>query len=887
MTEKLYGIETEATLKDGSVVTIRPVKKEDYKELCDLYFSMSKESLMMRFFTVPSKIEIENYLKTAVEEADRKEKFGVVALSADRIVGHAEYRATGEHKAEVAFAVSDDFQGKGVATIMLGVLAEEAERNGIKIFEAYVRPDNYKMIDVFRDSGFPVNIRPMPGEIYVTMPTSITEEVIKYFERREIIATLNALGRFFYPESVAVIGASTDPQKVGGRTFYNIITYGFKGVAYPINRKAKAVMGVKSYASISEIPDNVDLAIICVPVNHVLEVAEECGKKGVKALVVITSGFAEVGGDGVKRQEELIKICRKYGMRLIGPNCMGILNTDPKVRLHATFAPNPPVEGSIGFASQSGAMGLAIMDRANYYDLGLSAYVSLGNRADISSNDLIEYWEEDERTKLIMLYLESFGNPRKFARIAKRVSKTKPILALASGLTPAGAKAVASHTGSIVASSGIAIEALFKQTGVIRASSLDELFSISSFLLHQPLPKGRNVCIMTNGGGLGAITSDWCEKVGLKVPDLTEETQKKLRELLPDIASVRNPVDMTPAAKMEVYDAVLRTIAEDESVDSIIVIFVQAVSAEKAEFINKAILSGAEYANKLGKPVIYIHISEDASEGVLSDGKTKVPVYIFPNIAAKVLGKVVEYAKWRMKPEEPCPEFDVNRDKAAAIIAKALAEGEEWLRADKAFELLECYGVKFPEFEFVKTPEEVYDAAKKIGGKVAVKAISEKIIHKSDVGAVKIDLDPEEAKKVAEEMLNKFGELQGFLVQKMSSGTEMFVGVVEDPHFGPLITCGAGGTLIEIFKDVSVRVTPITKSEAYEMVQELKSYPLLTGYRGREKCDVDSFVETILRVSCLIEDFPEIVEMDCNPVMVSKTGSEVVDVRIRLKKVEK
>ncbi|NOY11201.1 MAG: GNAT family N-acetyltransferase [Archaeoglobi archaeon] len=884
--EELYDAESEVevTLKDGSAVTLRPVRRGDFEDLCRLYTSMSRESLLMRFFTLPCEKEIEEYLRTAVELDDRRKGFGIVALSGDRIVGHAEYRASGDSRAEVAFVVSEDFQGKGLATIMLGALAEEAERNGIKMFEAYVRSDNYRMVDVFKDSGFPVSIRPMPGEIYISMPTAITEEVMRYFERREVLATLNALKRFFYPKSVAVIGASTSPQKVGGRTFYNIITYGFKGVAYPVNARSRAVMGVKAYRSVSEIPDEVDLAIICVPVDAVLSVAEECGKKGVKALVVITSGFAEVGGNGVKRQEELLKICQKYGMRLIGPNCMGILCTDPEIRLHATFAPNPPVEGHIGFASQSGAMGLAIMDRANYYDLGLSAYVSLGNRADISSNDLIEYWEEDERTRLIMLYLESFGNARRFARIAKRVSKKKPILALASGLTPAGAKAVASHTGSIVASSGIAVEALFRQTGVIRASSLDELFAISSFLLHQPLPKGRNVCIMTNGGGLGAVTSDWCEKVGLSVPDLSEETQKKLRALLPDIASVRNPVDMTPAAKMENYEAVLKTIADDESVDAIIVVFVQAVSGESSEVIHRAILSGAEYANNLGKPVIYIHISEDASEGVLGNGKVKVPVYIYPNTAAKVLGKVVEYAKWRMRPEEPYPQFDVDRGRAASIIADALSIGEEWLRMDRAFELLRCYGVRFPEYRFARTPEEVAYAAREIGGRVALKAVSEKIVHKSDVGAVKLNLTPEDAYRAAQDMLRKFGDVDGFLVQKMSEGVEMFVGVVEDPHFGPLITCGAGGTLVEIFKDVSVRVTPITESEAREMVHELKSYPLLTGYRGREKVDVDSFIETILRICCLIEDFPEISEMDCNPVMVSRDGSEVVDVRIRLRK---
>jgi len=869
--EKLYGVEQVVTLKDGTAVYIRPIRKEDFNSLLKFYFSLSPETLTFRFFSKPSKYIIEEYVKNAVN-IDYKKSFGIVAIYGDKIIGHAEYRATSENVAEVAFVVSDEYQGKGVATIMLGVLAEAAERNGIKIFEGIVNPENYRMIKVFEDSGFPVKIKIGCGEIRVTMPTAITEDVLEYFERREKIAVINALRRFFYPRSIAVIGASRDRESVGGKTFYNLLNFGFNGVVYPVNKNAKHVQGVKSYPSVLDIPDEIDLAIISVPYNYVLEVAEECGKKGVKALIVLTSGFAEVGEEGRKRQEELLKICRKYGMRLIGPNCMGIVNTDPNIRLNATFAPNPPIDGRIGFASQSGAVGLAVMDRANLYGLGLSAFVSLGNRADISSNDLLEYWEDDDRTDLIMLYLESFGNPRRFTRLARRISKKKPILALASGVTPAGAKAVSSHTGEIIYSSGIAVDALFKQAGIIRASSLDELYSIASFVLHQPLPRGRRVCIITNGGGLGAITSDWCQDLGLEVPDLSSETQETLRKILPPIASVRNPVDMTAEAKAEDYYATIKTVAEDDGIDSLIVIFVQAISSQKAEDVKEKVLSATKYANKLGKPVMFIYLSSDSKDGVLSDGEVSIPVYVFPNISAKVLSKVVEYAEWKRKPKESLPVFDVDRDRAAAIIAKSLGR-REWMKVDDTFEVLKCYGISVAEYRFV-TLEDVYKVSKEIGNRLILKAVAS-----GSVCDVRANISPEESVKIAEEIAKRH-KVDGFIVQKMVDGVEMFIGVTEDPNFGPLITCGIGGVFMEIFKDTSVRLTPVTKSEAYEMVQNLKSYKLLL----REKADVDSLVETILRISSLIEDFPEIVEIECSPVVVHKEGCDVLDAKIRLRK---
>ncbi len=858
MREKLYGIEGEVTLKDGTVIHVRPVRRDDEKALYEFYSSLSPKSLTMRFFSIPPESFLKSYIRDEVKRAsemDYKKSFGVVALFGDRIIAHAVYHAKSPDLAEVAFAVADDFQGRGVCTILLGILAEVAERNGIKIFEAAVRPDNYKMIEVFRDSGFPIRLEVVPDEIIVEMPTSITEEVLEYFERREQIATINALNKFFYPKSIAVIGASRDRNKIGGRVFYNAISYGFNGVVYPVNKSAKTVQGIRAYKSISEIPDDIDLAVIAVPAESVLEVAEECGKKGVKAIIVISAGFAEIGEEGRKRQEELLRICRKYGMRLIGPNCMGIVNTNPDVRLNVTFAPNPPIEGRIGFASQSGAIGLAIINYANSYNLGLSAFVSLGNRADISSNDLIEYWENDERTDLIMLHLESFGNPRKFSRISRRVSKKKPILALASGLTPAGAKAAMSHTGAILSSSGVVVDALFKQVGIIRVDTLDELFAIASFLLHQPLPNGKRVCIITNGGGLGVLTADWCQGMGLEVPDLSEKTQKTLRDLLPKIASVRNPIDMGASATPEDYEKVIRIAAEDEVVDVVIAIFVQVVSPQEAEDVKKAVLSAAKYVNSLRKPIIFIHVSSDAGNGIIRDGEIAIPTYAFPNIAAEVIVKAVEYADWIKKPKEPIPRFDVNRDKAAAIIAKSLSRGE-WMRLDDAFELLQCYGLDVPEFKTALSLEEARKIVKEFNNKAVLKTLTD-------------------CKVVSFDELKNGEEI---LVQKSidEECVDVLIGVTTDPSFGPLITCGLKGEYIEIFRDFSVRLTPITRSEAYEMIKNLKSYSKLVGF------DIDSLADAILRISTLVEDFPEIFEMDCE-VAVLKSNVLVTNAKIRLK----
>ncbi|MCS7051347.1 MAG: GNAT family N-acetyltransferase, partial [Thermomicrobium sp.] len=545
-----------------------------------------------------------------------------------RIIGLATYRRLDGDRAEVALAVADAYQGRGLGTILIGHLAEIASSNGLRLFVAWVAPENYRMIQVFRDLGVPVEIRTGMSELVVTFPTSLTPEALEQFERREQIAAVHALEAVLRPKAVAVIGASRQRGTVGGELFHNLLDYCFNGPVFPVNRNARVVQSVVAYPTVEAIPDPIDLAVIAVPASEVPKVAEECGRKGVRALVVISNGFAEIGAEGRARQDELLRICRSYGMRLVGPNCIGVINTDPEVRLNATFGPLPPTAGRVGFASQSGALGLAIIDYARALGLGLSSFVSMGNKADISGNDLLNYWEADPRTDVILLYLESFGNPRKFARIARRVARTKPIVAVKSGRTSAGARAAASHTGALLAASDVTVDALFRQTGVIRTETLEELFDVARLLANQPLPKGRRVAIVTNVGGPGILAVDSCVAHGLAVPELDATTQERLRACVPPHASVVNPVDLTAPANAEMYRQAIPVVASDANVDALIVIYLPPIRTPSEE-VAHAIVEAARAVNADGKPVATVFLSTHGLAETLRDGAVQIPSYAF------------------------------------------------------------------------------------------------------------------------------------------------------------------------------------------------------------------------------------------------------------------
>jgi acetyl coenzyme A synthetase (ADP forming)-like protein len=864
------------------------MQPDDEPLLFDLFRSLSEDSRWMRFFGVSkdSALAAEAHREAQV---DFCRTVGLIALagSEDRIVGHAFYAANGENRAEVAFTIANDYQGRGLASILLGQLAEIAVSNGIQIFEAEVVAANHAMLGVFRESGFRINVQADAGQLHVMFPTSLSDEAANKFERRESTAAVNALKLFFEPQAVAVIGASRKRGSIAGELFHNLISYPFRGPVYPVNSAAEVVQGVPGYPTVESIPGPIDLAVIVVPAASVLDVARACARKGVKALVVISAGFSETGKEGQERQAELVRICRSSGMRLIGPNCMGILNADPEVRLDATFAPHVPPPGRVGFSSQSGALGLAIIDHANSLGLGISTFVSVGNKADISGNDLVRYWESDDRTDVILLYLESFGNPRKFSQIARRVGRQKPIVVVKSGRSQAGARATSSHTGALIAASDVTVDALFKQAGVIRTDTLEELFDVASLLANQPLPQGMRVGIITNAGGPGILCADACEARGLEIPVLDNESQKHLRELLPPGAGVANPVDMIASASADHYRETIKIVAADPRIDALVVIFTPPLVV-RAEEVAKAISEEAQQL-KRGKPVLAVFLSAGEAPAELRRGEVRIPCYRFPETAAIALSRAARYHEWRNRPEATAVHFeDMRRDEAAALVSTALARGEDWLNPKETAALFACYGLPLIEQQFAENPEDAGAIAAEMNAAVALKAIAPGVIHKSDLGAVKLRLKGrEQVSQGAQDMAARLAQnghgVTGFVVQRMAQpGVEMLVGVVQDPQFGPVIACGAGGVQVELLRDVSVRLSPLSNLDATEMIESLKTYPLLNGFRGAPVCDVAALREGLLRVSALVEDIPQIAELDCNPFVVHEQGAVILDARVRI-----
>jgi acetyl coenzyme A synthetase (ADP forming)-like protein len=866
------------------------MRPSDEPGLCALLTSLSEDSRWLRFYCLQNSSGI---AAEAHREANLDHAFGLIACSGkdERVVGHAFYAVVGERRAEVAFTIANDFQGRGLGSILLGQLAQVASANGIEIFEAEVVAANHRMLHVFRASGFPIEVNAKAGQLHVVFPTSFTAEARQQFERRESIAAVNALKLFFEPRAVAVIGASRQRGTIGGEILHNLRSYGFKGPVYPVNPAATEIQHVKSYPTIEAVPGPVDLAVIVVPADRVIEVTNSCARKGVKALVVISAGFSETGKEGKARQAELIAVCRGAGMRLIGPNCMGIANTNPSVLLDATFAPGIPPTGRVGFSSQSGALGLAIMEFASSLGLGISTFVSVGNKADISGNDLLRYWESDDHTDVILLYLESFGNPKKFSEIARRVGRKKPIAVVKSGRSAAGARATSSHTGALIAASDVTVDALFRQAGVVRTDTLAELFDVASLLSNQPLPNGRRVGIITNAGGPAILCADACEARGLEVPVLSDDSQARLRAFLPPGASVGNPVDMIASAPAEHYTKAIEIVGTDENVDSLIVIFTPPL-VTRADDVAKSIVEAAQQLDQ-NKPLLSVFLSAHEAPKELQAETLRIPSYAFPETAAIALARATRYRQWRDRRETyPARFADIRTDEAAAVIAAALARGEGWLTPEEVAKICSCYGLPLIEQRVVSNVEAAATAAVEIGGEIALKAIAPGLVHKTEAGAVRLHLDGAEAVRAAGREMNERLSSQGhspagFVVQQMARrGVEMLVGVVHDPQFGPVVACGAGGVQVELLKDVSVRLTPLSNEDASEMIRELKTYPLLKGFRGSVPGDVAALEDGLLRVSAMVEDIPQIAELDCNPFVVHDTGATILDARIRVTAVE-
>lgn len=700
------------------------------------------------------------------------------------------------------------------------------------------------------------------------------------------------LDAIFKPQSVAVIGASSRKDSLGYIIVDNLIRSDFNGAIYPVNPRGGVVHSFKAYRSISEIADRVDLAVIVVPKEKVFDVVDECGAKGVKGLVVITAGFKEIGGAGIERERELVRKIERYGMRMIGPNCMGVINTDPAVRLNSTFAPSPALDGNIAFMSQSGALGAVILAYAREINLGISMFASVGNKANISGNDLLEYWRDDPRSDLILLYLESFGNPRKFTQLARQITKKKPILAVKAGRTAEGAKAVSSHTG-VLAGVDLAVDALFEQCGVIRATSIEELFDLSMAFTGQPIPKSNRVAILTNAGGPGIMATDACIALGLELAPLSPETKASLRSHLPEEASVNNPIDMIASANEASYRHALDALLRDPSVDSVIVIFVTPPMLVDPLGVAKAILEVRERHRE--KPVLGCLMGKDEIWACVQDlRRHKIPIYSFPEGAAKALAAMAKFRRWTLRPEGKIRLMNVDRKPVREIFENVRRDGRSRLTDNEVWQVLETYGFPLARSVVAKTVDDILSFAKEIKAPIVMKISSRKIVHKSDVGGVAVDLrnefDIREAHRRMTENLSQRGlekDIDGIIVQEMvKGGKETILGMSCDPNFGPLIMFGLGGIFVETLKDVGFKVAPISDLDARELVESIKGYKLLQGIRGEPPVCTDVAIDALQRLSQLAMDFDEIAEMDMNPFILShdRKDCKVVDARIVLKK---
>ncbi len=684
-----------------------------------------------------------------------------------------------------------------------------------------------------------------------------------------------SLKAFFEPRAVAVVGAGRTRGGVGAEILHNLLE-GFTGPVYAVNPHAVRIESAPAFPSVGSIPGGVDLAIVAVPGPAVEAVVDDCLRSGVTAIVVISAGFGETGEEGLARERRLAGKVRAAGARMIGPNCMGLVNTDPAFHLNATFSPAYPPGGQVAFSSQSGALGLAILEHARDLNLGLSAFVSVGNKADVSSNDLIEYWDEDPRTSVILLYVESFGNPRRFGRIARRVGRRKPIVAVKAGRSSSGARAALSHTGALAASDRV-VDALFKESGVIRTETLEELFDAATLLSHQPLPAGRRVAILTNAGGPGILAADACEARGLEVPPLAPETRAALAAFLPKEAGLSNPVDMIATAPASAYARAIPVVLADPGIDALLTIFTPPLVTDTTDAA-RAIAAAARGA---GKPVLATFFGAIGVPDILSP----IPCYTFPESAARALAHAVGYAEWRRRPiEVPAMPADIDRDRAAAVVAAAIAAGTTWLSPPDGQALLEAARIPLVPTRTVTDEAEAVAAAATLGYPVVLKGVGPTIVHKTEAGAVRTGLADEAAVRGACRDFAARAAITSMVVQPMvAGGVEMIVGASLDPTFGHVVVCGAGGTLVEILQDTTCRLTPVALREAGEMIDELHCARRLRGFRGAPPLDEPGLRDIIQRVSALVDTCPEIVELDLNPVIVTATGVHVVDVRVRVR----
>jgi acyl-CoA synthetase (NDP forming)/GNAT superfamily N-acetyltransferase len=882
-----------ALLADGTTVEIRPAAPSDFDAIKAMHEAMSPANVYLRFFSM-SRVAAEREARRLTREPG-PDHVALLALASGQLVGTASYEvAQGKEggqlgdTAEIAFAVADSMHQRGIATLMLEHLVSLARAQQIRAFTAETLSENTPMLRVFADAGLPVTSRREEGVVTSTIPLPPDDtgtELDTYLDtvaRRERRASVASLRPVFAPESVVVIGAGRRPGGVGRSVIDNIAAGGYRGRLYAVNPHASQIGGVPSFPGVSQLPEAPDLAVIAVPPPGVVGIAQACGALGVRGLVVLTAGL------DTRQSADLLAACRRHGMRLVGPNCFGI--AVPSTGLDATFSATSPEPGVAGLVMQSGGLGFAMVDQLTRLGIGISSFASVGNKLDVSSNDMLMWWEQDGITELAVMYIESFGNPRKFARTARRVSARMPVLTVHAGRSAAGQQAAASHTAAI-ATPLVTREALFEQAGIIATPGFGELVEATALLATQPVPSGATIAIVSNVGGAGVLAADACTDLGLAVHHPRGQDRQALRSLVPEGSAVNGPVDTTATISREEFRRVLELLATDEGVDAIIALVLPTAASPDLP---------ASFADaSIAKPLAAVVLNQPEAVRLLDGpGATRVPSYGYPEAAVRALARAVRYGQWRARPhgqaprfpdiEDPAPGASASRaDEARALVRAFLARtpGGGWLPAAERHALLRGYGIPVAPITAVHDEDAAAAAFALASGPVVLKADVPGLVHKSPAGAVLLDLRTEQDVRAGYRQLRgKFQAPQDAVgVQPMvTGGTEVMIGVADDQMFGPLVLFGLGGVATEVLADHSARLAPLTAGDADALIDSIRSAPLLRGHHGAPAADLAALRDVLMRVSRLADDLPEISELDLNPVIARPDGAVAVDARIRV-----
>jgi acyl-CoA synthetase (NDP forming)/GNAT superfamily N-acetyltransferase len=855
---------------DGAIIRIRSVRLDDAAGLTDLHDRAAAETLYRRFLS-PGHNPIKAEVKRLTRPDDGRH-VALVAVEHGKIVGTASYELLPDQtRAEFAIFVDDQSHDRGIGTLLLEHLTVRARRHGVTDLFGEILPQNGPMLRVARDLGRASRTSWGQGLVEVHLDTN--DDGGDAVDERDLAAARNSLRPLFAPESVAVVGAGRAPGGIGHAVLRSIVDGGYTGRLYPINPQADHVAGLPCFPSLAAAPRPLDLAVIAVPAAAVLDAVKDAAAVGVRAVVIVSSGFGETDDAGRERQRAVVRVARSSGMRLVGPNCLGLLNNDPGVRLRAMFADAAP-SGGLALASQSGAVGISVLEQATEHDLGIASFVSLGNKADVSGNDLMAYWYDDPAVKVIALYLESLGNPRRFARVARTVARRKPVLAVKSGRTAAGSRAGASHTAAAAAPDAT-IDALFEQAGVIRCDGLGDLLGTARMLAEQPLPRGRRLAIVGNAGGINVLCADAADANGLELADLSDDLQTQIREAAPGAAATANPIDLGAAATPDAVASAIRAVAP--AVDTIVVAFGATLASNAAETL--AAIGRA--ADDVDVPVTVVLLGVPDRPSSL--GQRRAPVYALPEDAIRAVGRAVRYARWRATPMGVRPRFDDLDQRGARDCIEAALRHGGWQSSSVATEVLAYYGIRVTPTLVASAETAVETAGEELGYPVVLKTAKTELVHKSDVGGVRTQItDVHALREAYRSICAATGDPHVLVQGQAPSGVELVAGVVHDPLFGSLIMCGLGGVHTELFRDRSLRLLPITDRDATAMWKGLRGAPLLTGYRGTPAADTDAVEDLLLRLGRLAEDLPEIAELDLNPIIVHEDGLSIVDVKMRI-----